>query len=56
VRAYYEIELGNLGWQLLEPEDASMLEFTDDAAAALTVSILVKGDEALVLLVKSDSK
>lgn len=52
VRDYYEIELGRLGWQLLDPGDDSTLSFTNDAGATLTMSILANGDEALVLLVK----
>jgi hypothetical protein len=52
VRDYYEIELGKLGWQLLDPGDDSTLLFTNDAGATLTMSILANGDEALVLLVR----
>lgn len=55
VQEYYELELGKLGWQLSaqEDDDASLLLiFINDASATLTVSIIAKGDEALVLLVK----
>ena len=56
VQDYYELELGELGWQLLtrgEGKDSSlMLIFMNDAADMVTVSILAKGDESLVLLVK----
>jgi len=55
VQEYYQLELGKLGWQQLS-QDASgsslVLIFMDNASATLTVSILSKGDEALVLLVK----
>jgi hypothetical protein len=54
IQEYYELELGKLGWQLSAREagDASLiLTFTKDVSA-LTVSVITKGDEALVLLVK----
>jgi len=54
VQEYYQLELGKLGWQSSAEGDgdASLtLIFTNDAAT-LTVSIIAKGDEALVLLVK----
>lgn len=56
VQAYYERELGKQGWELLaqaEGDNSSlMLIFTNDDSGTLSVSILVKGDELLVLLVK----
>ena len=55
VQAYYELELGKLGWQLSAQENSGssmMLSFMDSTAATLTVSILSKGEEVLVLLVK----
>lgn len=55
VQEYYELELGRLGWQLSAQEDdgaSLLLTFMNDATATLTVSIIAKGDEALVLLVK----
>lgn len=55
VQEYYELELGKLGWQLSaqEDDDASLLLiFINDASATLTVSVIARGDEALVLLVK----
>lgn len=55
IQQYYELELGKLGWQPLAQgdEDASlMLIFTNESGAMLTVSIIVKGEESLVLLVK----
>ncbi len=55
IQEYYELELGKLGWQLSaqEDDDASLLLiFINDASATLTVSIIAKGDAALVLLVK----
>ena len=54
IREYYELELSQRGWQSrVEEADASLiLVFTRDAAVMLTVNILAKGDECLVLLVK----
>lgn len=55
VQAYYQMELGNRGWQLSSRDESGSsmtLIFTDSSSATLTVSILSKGDEALVLLVK----
>ena len=55
VQDYYQVELTRLGWQPsgLEASNSSViLSFTDSTAATLTVSILAKGDEVLVLLVK----
>lgn len=56
VREYYELELNKLGWQPLaqgEGKDASLLlMFTNDASETLSVSILTKEQESLVLLVK----
>lgn len=55
VQEYYELELGKLGWQLSAQEDddvSLLLIFINDVPATLTVSIIARGDEALVLLVK----
>jgi hypothetical protein len=55
VQEYYELELGKLGWQLSAQEDGDaslLLTFMNDATATLTVSIIARGDDALVLLVK----
>ena len=55
VQDYYQVELASLGWQPSSQETSNasvILSFTDSAAATLTVSILSKGDEVLVLLVK----
>lgn len=54
IEEYYRAELGKTGWQLLEEgnQDPSLLTFVDPTSATLTVNILTKGDEALVLLVK----
>lgn len=55
VQAYYQSELGERGWQLSSQEAGSSfmnLIFTNGASETLTVSILSKGEEALVLLVK----
>jgi hypothetical protein len=58
VQDYYQVELARLGWQpsdLQNSNSSVLLSFTDSTTATLTVSILVKGDEVLVLLVKLDS-
>jgi hypothetical protein len=55
VQEYYQAELGKLGWQPFATGDGDsslMLMFTNDNSATLTVSIIAKGDEVLVLLVK----
>jgi hypothetical protein len=55
VQAYYQSELGKLGWQMLAQgtgDSSLMLIFTDASSATLTVSIITKGDQVLVLLVK----
>jgi hypothetical protein len=55
VQEYYQFELGKLGWQLLDAgnKDSSlMLMFMDKTSTTLTISVIAKGNEALVLLVK----
>lgn len=55
VQEYYQLELAKLGWQPSAQENSNsslILSFLDSASATLTVSILSKGDEVLVLLVK----
>ena len=55
IQEYYQLELGKLGWQPFAQEDGDSsltLIFMNDASETLTVSIIAKGDEALVLLVK----
>jgi len=55
VQEYYQLELGKLGWQLFATGDGDpsrMLMFMDVASTTLTVSIIARGDEVLVLLVK----
>jgi hypothetical protein len=55
IQEYYELELGKLGWQSLAEGDgssSSILIFTNEASETLSVSIITKGDDALVLLVK----
>ena len=55
VQEYYQLELGKLGWQPFAQEDGDssmIIIFTDGASATLTVSILSKWDDVLVLLVK----
>ena len=55
VQDYYHLELGKLGWQPFGTGDGDsslMLMFTNSASATLTISIIEKGDQALVLLVK----
>lgn len=55
IQEYYERELEKLGWRLSAKETGSnslILTFTDAASTTLTVSMITKNDEALVLLVK----
>ena len=55
VQEYYRFELEQLGWQALSQEEddsSATLIFTDDASGMLTVSILSKGEESLVLLAR----
>jgi hypothetical protein len=56
VQEYYQLELGKLGWQPFSTGEGNssslMLMFTNNASATLTISVIAKGDEALVLLVK----
>jgi hypothetical protein len=55
VQDYYRLELAAQGWQSLSEEDegsARVLVFIDTTSTILTVRILTKGDEALVLLTK----
>jgi hypothetical protein len=55
VRDYYLLALGKLGWQPMatgEGEPPLVLIFVDGTSTTLTISILSKGDEVLVLLVK----
>jgi hypothetical protein len=55
IQEYYERELAILGWQPFATGDgdsSQMLIFMNDASETLSVSIISKRDEALVLLVK----
>ena len=55
VREFYELELAKLGWQPFATGDGDsslILMYMDGTSASLTVSIIGKGEEALVLLVK----
>ena len=55
VQDYYQLELEKLGWQFIGQENSGVsmiLTFTNHASETLTVSIISKGDQALVLLVK----
>lgn len=55
VQEYYQLELGKLGWQLSAQENSGeslMLSYMDSNSATLTVSILSKDEEVLVLLLK----
>ncbi len=56
VQEYYQLELGKLGWQPFATGDGNssslMLMFTNNASTTLTISVIAKGDEVLVLLVK----
>lgn len=51
VQTYYQVELAKLGWQPLAADGGdSSLIFTNGTSTTLTISILAKGDEVLVLL------
>jgi hypothetical protein len=53
VQDYYQAELGKLGWQLLAPEEGDpSLKFMNSASETLTISLIAKGNQVLVLLVK----
>jgi hypothetical protein len=55
VQEYYQLELEKLGWQAFgtdEGDSSLMLIFINDASEVLTVSVIAKGDEVLVLLAK----
>jgi hypothetical protein len=56
VQEYYDLELGKLGWHALAAgagaKSSLLLIFTNDASETLNISIIAKGDECLVLLVK----
>ena len=55
VQDYYQLELGKLGWRPFATGDGDsslMLMFMNNASATLTVSIITKGEEVLVILVK----
>ena len=55
VQEYYQLELGKFGWQLLSHEDSDssmILIFTNSASETLTIHVIAKDGEALVLLVK----
>lgn len=55
VRDYYQLELGKLGWRTSSQsgDDLSLtLIFTSPASEMLTISIISKGEQALVLLGK----
>jgi hypothetical protein len=52
---YYELELGKLGWKASVQdigENYLTLVFTNTASRTLTMSIIVKGEDALVLMVR----
>ena len=55
VQDYYQLELAALGWQSLSERNdgsARVLVFVDNASTTLTVSILTRDEEALVLLTR----
>jgi len=55
VQEYYQLELGKLGWQAFATDNGDsslMLMFTNNASATLTISIIAKEGQVLVLLVK----
>jgi hypothetical protein len=56
VQEYYQLELGKLGWQPFATgtgnSSSLILMFTNNDSTTLTISVIAKGDEVLVLLVK----
>jgi hypothetical protein len=55
VQEYYQHELAKLGWHPSATDNQAsslMLMFTNNASATLTISIIAKGDQVLVLLMK----
>jgi len=55
VQEYYQRELTKLGWQPAGTDNQAsslMLTFTNNASATLTIGIIAKGDQVLVLLMK----
>jgi hypothetical protein len=55
IREYYQTELVKRGWQPLPQgngDSSTMLIFTNSASDTVSVSIIVKGEEALVILGK----
>ena len=55
VQDYYQLELGKLGWQLASQEQADssmLLIFISTTSERLTIHVIAKDEEALVLLVK----
>ena len=55
VQEYYQLELEKRGWQSVSQDTSAsslILIFMDSASATLTINILSKGDEVLVLLAK----
>lgn len=55
VQEYYQLELGKLGWQPSAQESSGsslILNFSDSTSASIHISILSKGDQVLVLLMK----
>lgn len=54
VQDYYQLELAKLGWQLNAQGDGTssrVLIFMNSASTTLTISIIAKGEDVLVLLV-----
>jgi hypothetical protein len=55
VQEYYQLELEKLGWQLLSQEEGDssvMLIFINSASETITVNVIAKDEDALVLLVQ----
>lgn len=49
IRSFYEVELSRLGWESMPTDDASTMMFVRNDET-LTISLLTKGDEVLVIL------
>lgn len=55
VREYYELEMGKLGWRSSVEGDgvtSLTLTFTNDVSETITMNVIAKDDEVLVILVK----
>lgn len=55
IKEYYQVELGKLGWRSFvqgNGDSSLILMFMNNASETLTLSLIVMGNQSLVLLVK----